>query len=788
MNNKKLDLKSILQDYLKHWKWFALSVVFCIALAVLYLRYAVPEYSATAKIQILEESNGASELSVLQDLNLFSSGKTKMEDEIEVINARDNFIRIVKDLRLNIKYFLTGNIKDSEIYIKNTIPFSINFLANDSIISSSKSKFYVRINSETSFGFRQDEEDPEKKISFGETFETEVGKIIITPNESLSQYKNRNIRVVISPVISVADSYRKRVIIKANDTKFSNIINLKLNDPIEERAVDIINALININNSNAVTHKKAIADRTTEFINDRIAEIYANLSNVDETAENYKTSRGIADLGSQSNVNFDMSASGEQELQNVNIQLNIASSMKDLIDGQDGYEILPEAGLADQGISATAMRYNELVDRRNRLLESSNEKNPVIVKMDQQLEALKTGMKSSLNNITNNLNLKVNSLSKQLSQINSRIYAAPKNERALRDIARKQQTTESLYLYLLEKREESQITFASAMPKSKVIDSAFGSGRPVSPKRRVIYLTAFILGLLIPFSIIYTKDLLDNKVHNKIELEKLVSEKAPVLAELPRIGRKDKKLVSGIDRSVLGESLRILRTNLDYLLRQNIKSKTGSITLITSSVSGEGKTFLSSNLAMVLASAKKKVLLVGADIRNPKLHNFYLNLEGSNSKDTVNRKDLIGLTEYLYDSGIKLNSIINPTLVNENKVDIVFSGKIPPNPAELLMSERLEYFFKEVREIYDYVIVDSAPMLAVTDTLLVSEYADQILYVTKAGVTEQKVLEYPIKLLKEGKIKNMSFIVNGVKESNLGYGGKYGYGYGKTVKKWWKFA
>ncbi len=786
MNNSELDLKGIVQSYTKHWKWFALSVFAFIGLALLYLRYAIPEYSATAKIQILEESNGGSELNVLEDLNLFSSGKTKMEDEIELINARENYIRIVKNLDLNIRFFMQGNIKDAELYDQKTKPFSVNFLSNDSIISNSKSIFFVKIYSGTSFGFRQKEDNPEKRIEFGEKFNTELGDIIITPNTNLEKYKNRNIRVTVNPVNAVADYYRKKTSVRANDTKFSNIINLTLNDPIERRAVDIINSLININNSNAVRDKKEIADRTTKFINDRITEIYSNLSSVDETAENYKTSRGIADLGSQSSVNFDMSAAGEQQLQNVNIQLNIASTMKDLIDGQQGYEIIPEVGLADQSISSTAMRYNELVVRRNRLLESSNEKNPVIVKLDQQLEALKTGMKSSLNNVTNNLNLQVNSLSKQLSQINSRIYAAPGNERALRDISRKQQTTESLYLYLLQKREESQITFASASPKSKIVDAAYGSNRPVSPKTNAIYLAAFILGLLLPFSIIYARDLLDNKIHNKIELEKLISNKVPVLAELPKIGRKDKKLVSGFDRSVLGESLRILRTNLDYLLRQNIKSGKGSITLITSSVSGEGKTFLSSNLTMVLASTKKKVLLVGADIRNPKLHNFYLDMD-ENGKQ-MKRTDYIGLTEYLYNDNLKVNEVITSVEVADNKIDIVFSGKIPPNPAELLMSDRLEEFFEKVRESYDYVIVDSAPMLAVTDTLLIGEYADQILYVTKSGVTERKVLEYPIKLLDDGKIKNLSFIVNGVKESNLGYGGKYGYGYGKTVKKWWKFS
>ncbi|WP_228237512.1 GumC family protein [Allomuricauda sp. M10] len=789
-NTKELDLKGLLQGYLKHWKWFALSVVICVALAVLYLRYSIPEYSATAKIQILEESSGASELSVLEDLNIFSSGKTQMEDEIELINARANFVRIVKDLGLNVSFFVMGNIKDAEIYNKKELPLSINFLSNDSIISNSKSSFYVKIYSETSFGFRQNEDTPEKRIGFGEKFNTEVGDVIITPNKNVANFENRDIRIDINPVNDLADFYRKKVIIKANDTKFSNVIELSLQDPIKTRAVDIINSLININNTNAVSDKKAIADRTTKFINDRITEIYSNLSSVDETAESFKESRGIADLGSQSNVNFTQSAASERQLQDASIQLNIANSMKDLIGEQDGYDIIPtNVGLSDAGIANSAQRYNELVAQRNRLLESSNEKNPVIVKLDQQLETLKRGMQSSLNNVTNNLDLQVNSLSKQLSQINSRIYAAPSNERALRDISRQQQTTESLYLYLLQKREESQITFASASPKSKIIDAAYGSKFPVSPKNNVIYLTALILGMLIPFSIFYTRDLLDDKIHNKIELEKLVSDKVPVLAELPKITRKDNKLVSGIDRSVLGESLRILRTNLDYLLRKNIKSQKGSVTLITSSVSGEGKTFLSSNLSMVLASTKKRVLLVGADIRNPKLHNFYLNNNGRDTgKEKIDRKDVIGLSEYLYDKGLKIKDVINPTFINDNKVDVVFSGKIPPNPVELLMSQRLEEFFEEVREDYDYIIVDSAPMLAVTDTLLVSEYADQILYVAKAAVTEKKVLQYPIKLLEEGKIKNMSFVVNGVKEANLGYGGKYGYGYGKTVKKWWSLS
>ncbi|NAY91213.1 polysaccharide biosynthesis tyrosine autokinase [Muricauda sp. JGD-17] len=785
----ELDLKTLVDICLRNWKWFFLSVAICVGLAILYMRYTIPEYSATAKIQILEDSNQASELSVLDDLDIFSSGKAKIEDETELLSARDNFIHIVRKLELNIQYFVLGNIKDTELYRKENIPFSINFLSNDSIIDNAKFNFYIKIDSNTSFGYKEREDQPEKKYGFGDKISTEIGDIILTPKQKLSQYRNKQMKVVIKPLERVADFYRKKTIISANDKKFSNIINIMLTDPIEQRAIDVINELININNSNAVSDKKAIADRTTKFINDRITEIYSNLSSVDESEESFKTSRGIADLGTQSSVNFNMSAASEQELQNANIQLSIASSMKDLISGQEDYDIIPEVGLADQSISSTAQRYNELVAQRNRLLESSNEKNPVIVKLDQQLEDLKRGMQSSLNNVTNNLNLQVNSLSKQLSQINSRIYAAPGNQRALRDISRRQQTTESLYLYLLQKREESQITFASASPKSKVINSAYGSNYPVSPKKNAIYLASFILGLLIPFSIIYVKDLLDNKVSSKVELEQLISNKAPVIAELPKVGRRENKLVSGMDRSVLGESLRILRTNLDYVLKRKLKSDQAGVVLVTSSVSGEGKTFLSSNLSMVLASAKKKVLLLGADIRNPKLHNFYTDLSRNKPSDIKARgKMQKGFTEFLYDEKVRFDEVVSPMVINENKVDIVFSGKIPPNPAELLMSDRVKEFLDCARSKYDYIIVDSAPMLVVTDTLLISDYADQILYVTKAGVTEQKVLEYPIKLLKEKKIKNLSFVVNGVKDANLGYGGKYGYGYGKSVKKWWSFS
>ncbi len=784
------NIREILSVYLRYWYWFVIAGFISLGLAFVKLRYSVPKYQLSAKIQAIEEKNSVSEMSVLQDLNVFGGkGNTEMSDEIQILKSRDNFMKVVQKLKLNISYEVLGNVRNTEIY--PNYPLAINFLAEDSIQNRGLFSFYVKILNENEFMYAEEEGMAQKKIPFGTTINTNViGDIIITPeNKHLKSFVNKNMKVTIKPIPFVAGIYRENVEVATID-EFSRIMNISLQDAIPQRGIDVLNALILQNNENEVQDKKAIADRTSQFINERIADIYTNLSSVEETAETYKESRGIADLASQSSVNFQQSAASEAELQNASIQLNIASSMQNLLSEQDGYEIIPNAGLTDASIDNIATRYNELVAQRNRLLESSNEKNPVIVKLDQQLESLKTGMQSSLNNVTNNLNLRVNSLSKQLSQINSRIYATPGAERALRNISREQQTTESLYVYLLQKREEAQIAFASAAPKSKIIDHAYLSNPlPVEPKAKITYLIALILGLMIPFSIIYAKDLLDNKLHNKLDLEKIAKD-IPVLVEIPRLGKKEKKLVGREDRSVLAESLRILRTNLNYIQRTKKPGSTNNLIFITSSVPGEGKTFLSSNLAAIYASTGKKVLLIGADVRNPKLYNFFSNdtLDGKKLKVTPRSGQNIGLTDYLVNSGLDIEDITVPTKVNNEAIDIIFSGKIPPNPTELLMNDRMGRLFNKASELYDYVIVDTAPLMVVTDTLLISEYASQILYVVKAGVTETKVLDFPLKLKEEGKLKGLSFVVNNVKQNNLGYGGKYGYGYGKTVKKWWKFA
>jgi len=782
------DLKAIIQSYSKHWIWFVLSILTALILGYIFIRYSVPKYSATAKIQIIEEKNSSPQLNLFKDLDFLGAGKNKVEDEIEILNSRSNFIDVVIDLNLNLKIIEIGNIKDSQVYQEQ--PFKVNFIASDSIIYRSGATFMVDLRSESSFGFQEivggEPLADFKNYAFGNKISTKaIGDIVLLPNlEHIARGKGRLFKISLVPVTAVAQAYKKGTVI-TQSKEYSNILNLSLNDASAQEAKKILDRLIYVYNNNAIEDKKALADNTSNFINDRISSIYDNLSSIDQSAQDFKTERGLTDIASQANINMNVGAANQQELQKMSTQLEIANSMKDYVDEQDSYEVLPSnIGLADASIASTTAKYNQLVLERKRLLKSSNEKNPIIVNLDQQIDGLRNSMKSSLSGMTNSLNLQVNNLSSQMAVMNSRIYSSPKNERALRDITRQQQTKEQLYLYLLQKREESQITFASASPKSKVIDYAYNpSPMPVSPKKPIIYLASMIFGFLVPFSFIYLKGILDSKIHNKIGLEKLIKN-IPVLAEIPKLTKNQVKMVGVNDRSVLGESLRILRTNLDYLLKSKGDGGKKNVVLVTSSVPGEGKTFVSSNLTMILANTGKRILLLGADIRNPKLYTFYGGESASNNKRDVG----IGLTEYLYDKTVTVKSITNEQFVNENKVDVIYSGKIPPNPTELLMSSRMSELIEEVRDSYDYIILDSAPILAVTDTLLISEYADQILYVVKADSTEKKVLEYPMKLKEEGKLKNLAFVVNAVKNSDLGYGGKYGYGYyGEAQKKWWQF-
>ena len=395
-----IDFKETLDGYLQHWKWFLLSIFVALILAFIYIRYATPKYAVQTQIQILEDKTSGSELDVFQDIPVLGGGKNKVEDELQIVNSRSNFIRVVKELNLNSKVLLQGNIKEMELY--QTPPINISFIAPDSILNRANLEFFLTISSTTTFGYTEEEDQPVKVFAFGKNIPTPIGDIVITPNVGVFEsYKDRKLRVSVLPISDVAQGYQKRVVV-SNPGEFSNIVNLTLEDPIKEKAIDILDRLVRIYNQNAIEDKQIIADRTSNFIDERIASISTDLSTVDQSAQDFKTEKGVTDIAAETNVNLNVGVANQQELANTRNQLNIAASMQQLVQQQDSYEVLPtNLGLSDPGISSTIDRYNQLVLERRRLLKSSNEKNPVIINLDQQISGLKNSMQSSLSSTVN---------------------------------------------------------------------------------------------------------------------------------------------------------------------------------------------------------------------------------------------------------------------------------------------------------------------------------------------------------------------------------------------------
>ena len=785
-SDKKEDIKNVISIYLKNWKWFVLCGLIALIIAYVNIRYTTPEYAVKSQIQIVQEKNAGNEMSVFQDLDLFGGSSKQVEDEIEILGSRSNFIQVVKELGANVKIMALGNIINSEVY--SNPPIKVNFIAADSTIYNADYSFFVEFSSGNTFGFTEDENVPSKIYSYGNGISTPIGNMVITPNlKDPKSLIGKRYQISISPVEKVAISFKTGVNISIS-TEFSNILDVSMTSAIPKKAKDVIDKLIEVYNRNAIEDKKRIADTTSDFINNRIQLISGTLTTVDKDAQELLTEKGMTGSGIEVGAAVQVSAGSRQNLENAKVQLQMVSGLKDYVSGEAGYDEMPVVDVGSVALSQATVQYNSLVAERKRLLKSSNEQNPMIINLDEQLDGIKNTMQSSLNSLERNVGMNVSTLQSQLGRIQGTIYSAPENQRELRNITRKQETTESLYLYLLQKREESQIAFASASPKSNIIDKAYvSSPTPVKPKKAITYLAALMLGLLLPFGVIYSKDLLDTKIHNKHSLEKFTKD-IPILGELPRLNKKDSKIIINDDRSVLAEALRIIRANLDFLIKTKhaTDKNKNNVIYVTSSTPGEGKTFVSSNLSMILASTDKKVLLVGADIRNPKLYTFFSGDSVDKLKTPSRNKDA-GLTEYLLDDSISVKDIIRPMLVHHNTIDVIYSGKIPPNPAELLMSSKVEELLAEVSEMYDYVIVDTAPMMVVSDTLLIAPYANHIIYVTRAGVTDETAVKFPLNLRDEGKLKGVSFVVNDVSLDSLGYGGKYGYGYGKNAKKWWKF-
>lgn len=770
--NQEGDIKNVLQKYARNWKWFLLSISISLILGFVYLRYQTPVYEVSATILIKDDSKGAvrSELSAFEDLGILKNGNN-IDNDVEVLRSRLLMTRVVKELKLNVSYFSYGRPIEHERY-SNT-PVIIGYTANDTALPF-QGNWLIYPESDKTFKLMDGEsEELLGAYRFGDSIAVESGKIIFyTTGAFTASYLNKNFRVLISTVDAAADSYLDALkVAPVNET--SNVIVISMRNSLPDKAADIVNNLIKQHNLDAIEDKNEVSKNTASFINERIKYITMELSDVEGEAEQFKTKNKLTDISSEAELFLKTGSQSEMSQVEAGMQLQLVEYMsEDLSKRTNPAEFIPSnLGLQDISIAETIAAYNKLVQERNRLLKNAGEKNPLVESMDVQLLGMKASLKESLDNLKTSLNIRIRELNKQEGGINSKIASVPKYEREYRIIQRQQQIKEALYLYLLQKREETNIALAVTVSNAKIIDAAHSNGNMVAPKRKVIYMLSLLAGVLLPVLIFYLADLLDTRVHGRKDVDRL---KLPFLGDIPLSDEKSKIVVSRDSNSGIAEAFRLLRTNVDFMLGSDRPS--GKTVFVTSTIGKEGKSFVALNLGASLAISGKKVLLLGMDLRAPKILK-YLNLE-----------DKKGLTDLIMSGSMQpANYIFKPKEMEG--LDILPSGSIPPNPAELLMNPGIKELFGLLRQQYDYIVVDTAPVGMVTDTLLLNAYADAFVYVVRANYLDKRLLSIAETAFREKRLSNMAVLINGSDHSKgygygYGYGG-YGYG-GDKPRRWWQ--
>jgi len=768
------DLKYLLFRYLRFWPWFLLSVLMFVSGAYLYLRYSTNIYRSQAKVKVLDESNdGGLDLSGLSgSKTLFNLSKVNLENEIQIFKSRRMLEKVIENLDLTTVYSSQGAIKSFLIFNEEA-PIEIDWVFSDSTYTQNSPLFKITPISENNFKLSsQDRGETEGK--FGEPLSFAGFSLVVRKKSETYQFnkelyfryvtKDRLIRQ-LSSTISLEPIGEK-----------SHILMASVQGENKNRNEAILDELIRQFNQDGIEDKRLISKRTQEFIEERLVFLVEELDTVETGLVDFKRSNDVVTIESSAEQLFGKEAGAETKRYEVETQLAITQELNNSLTAQGAYQLLPaNIGIQDAKINELTQRYNEIILERDRLLVSSTEENPVILNLQQKLDRLEENIMSSVNAYIRSLSISLKSLTQREQVSSGKLGGLPAKEKKLRDIRRQQEIKERLYLFLLQRREEAALSYAITSPVIKVVDWAYTQPGPVAPNRQVILLGGLIMGLILPFGILYVRFLLDTKIHSKSQIQRKLPQIA-VVGEIPSLDKKDELLIKENDRSVLAEAFRILRTNLNFFTHQKEK---GKIIFVTSTTKGEGKTFVAVNLANSIASTRKKALLIGADLRNPQIHTY------------VNQnKNQTGVTNYLYNKSLQLEDIIQYQIGSFKNLDIILSGAIPPNPAELLLNGRFQELLEQAKQAYDYIIVDTAPTILVTDTLLISQLADATMYMVRAGYTDVKLLSHIEELKKQNKLTNVGLVLNDVQaEGAYGYNYGYGYGYSEEVKKKpvWKF-
>ena len=768
-NKTGFDIRLEINKYLPFWFWFVGFTALTFFIANFYLRYSPPVYQNSAKIKILDNSNSPFKLST-EGVFLVGKNKAKLGNDLQIIKSDRILKTVARELNLTTAYYLPGRILNSEQW--KICPLKIEWLSPDNMFDEKSLSLNLTI---TKKGFKI-EELGNKELIFDKKYVINNTSFKIrSKSRQLSAIFNKKYIIQKSSLSSVVSQLNNNINAGVFSQESDDVVLLTMRGLSQEKSKDIINCLIKVFDEDGIKDRQLAYKNTIEFVNNRFQYLVNELDSIENYKVNYKKKNELTTIEGIEGVTTGRKTNYEDKIFELENQMTLSAFLGKSIKPGPDYNLLPEnIGVLNANINSFVSVYNVLVSERDKLMVSAGKNNPTLKGIDEKLPQMQENIFTSIKIYQDEIQASIRNLKNVQSQNNSLYSTIPEKEKILRSIERQQNIKESLYLLLLQKREEAAINMAITQPTVKVLEYASEIGIRVAPNNNSIYLIALILGLGIPLILLFSKFYFDNKIHNKIDLKNIVND-IPIIGEIPFI--KDNKSIETNDRSILAEAYRNVRTNINYLLPVKNK-KEAYIIFSTSSIKGEGKTFNAINLALILTQMKKKVLIIGGDLRNPQLHK-YLGLN----------KERKGLTNYLFNQDVEYKSILNKNILDNQYLDVIISGSIPPNPAELLANGRFEELLNIVKPEYDYIIVDSAPTLLVTDTLLITDLSDLVIYVTRSDMTDKHVVEYSRDLHLQGKIKKIAYIVNSVGliyvygynykyNYSYGYGYNYNYGYG----------
>ena len=779
-DDKEIDIQELLFKYLIHWPWFVGAVIVCLIAAYIYLYVATPVYNISATVLIKDDKKGGNSNNVagLDELGLSGliTSSQSIDNEIEVLRSKTLVKEVVNYLNLYVTYQDDDQIPSKELY--KTSPVQVSMIPQEAENLKKNIVIEMVVQPQGSLDVNVKMRDKEIQKHFEKLpaiLPTDQGTLsFFQTKDSISSKKMeevsypvqdvRHITATISQPMNVARGYCENLSIEPT-SKTTSVVTLSLKNSSLQRGQDFINQLLEMYNRNTNNDKNEIAQKTAEFIDERIGIISKELGSTEADLETFKRDAGITDLSSDAQIALTSNAEYEKKQVENRTQISLVEDLKKYL-GHNEYEILPSnVGLKDITLAAQIDRYNEMLIERKRLLRTSTENNPAIINLDTSIRATKANVQATLEGTLQGLFITKADLDREAKRYMRRISDAPGQERQYVSIARQQEIKAGLYLMLLQKREENAIMLAATANNAKIIDDAIADVIPVSPKRSIIYLAALCLGIAIPVVVIYLIDLTKFKIEGRADVEKLTS--VPIAGDIPLTDEKNTKegsiAVFENQNNLMSETFRNIRTNIQFMLQNDKK-----VILVTSTVSGEGKSFTSANLAISLSLLGKKVVIVGLDIRKPGLNKVF-NLS---SKEK-------GITQYLANPEMDLMSLVQSSDVNRN-LYILPGGTVPPNPTELLARDGLDKAIEILKKNFDYVILDTAPIGMVTDTLLIGRVADLSVYVCRADYTHKAEYTLINELYHEKKLPNLCTIINGVDLKKRKYGYYYGYGkYGK---------